>query len=141
MDMVDVLELLTPRQTLVYNELITPKTYAQIQRQLSLSSGGVRCHVNKVLEKTESSSRVDLLCDYYAQNDAYVLRDLDFIKTLDDLETSVFTFTINGYSIQETADALGMSRSTVRFARHRIYLKSQAEGVLDLVHKCYGVLQ
>jgi DNA-binding CsgD family transcriptional regulator len=130
---------LTRSQTRIYNNLITALTHTQIYKKLNLSSGGVRCHTASILSIFDANSRLDLICQHYAESNDFNLIDHDFINKFDKLESDIFTYTIKGYSTKETAYCLGFKIGVVIYARKRIYKIADVKNAYQLVYKCYGI--
>ena len=130
---------LTRSQTRIYNNLMTTLSHTQIYEKLNLSSGGVRCHTASILSIFGANSRLDLICQHYAESNDFTLIEHDFINKFDELENDIFTYTIKGYSTKETAYCLGVKVGVVAYARNRIYKIAEVKNGYELVYKCYGV--
>lgn len=133
------LNYLTPQQTKVYKFMLTKLTYEDMQKELSLLPGGLRCHVGQVLEKLCFKSRFEMVCQEYAENDKYTFINYNFVSNFTEFENDVFNLTVNGFAVQETADVLKVTRSSVRYARARVFKLAGVRSSFDLIYKCYGV--
>lgn len=126
-------------QSRIYNNLITTLNYEQIQEKLKLSSCSVRCHTANILDIFDANSRLDLICQHYAESDDFTLIEQDFTSKFDEFESNVFTYTIKGYSVKETAYCLSVKLSVITYARKRIYKYAGVTNAYNLVYQSYGV--
>lgn len=128
--------MLTPAERKVYDQFVKPQSYQDIMAVLNLSLGGVRFHVNNLFNKLDFSSRIEMVCDYYASNSDFKYQ---IPSCLNDqtVNEKVFVYTVNGWKTEDTAKLMNVSKSYVAFARRRIYTLANVKNSLELVHKCW----
>jgi acyl-[acyl carrier protein]--UDP-N-acetylglucosamine O-acyltransferase len=129
---------LTTCQLNIVNELLTPKSFDEIRNAVNLSISGLNYHSVRIYDHLEVKSRIELVCEYMIYKFKPV-GDFSFIRNLGTLETDVFTLTIKGFTVGETATMLGLQETKIRYSRIKIYKVAGVSDALGLVFKCYGV--
>jgi DNA-binding CsgD family transcriptional regulator len=129
---------LTTRQIEIFDALVTNRSFKKLRDDLGLSVTGFNYHANNIYDLLDVNSRIELVCEYLLANcEPFNDLNLSIIKT--ETERLVFTLTMKGYSVTETADLIGLKSTQVRYSRIKIYKLAGVTSALELVFNCYGV--
>lgn len=127
---------LTKRQREVFDQLLTPKLFPILHDELKITPSGLSFHCKNIYEKLDVTSRVELLIEYKFQG--LPVKQPKFAKPLNPLLTEIFTLTVKGYSIAETAEMLNITKPTVQHNRLRLYWSAGLETLIELLFLSYG---
>lgn len=130
------IQRLTKRQKEVFDQLLTTKIYPVLHDELKITPSGLSFHCKNIYEKLDVTSRVELLIEYKFQG--LPIKQPRFAKPLNPLLTEIFTLTVKGYSISETAQMLNISKATVQHNRLRLYWSAGVETLIELLFLSYN---
>ena len=131
------LKFLSRRELQIYKLMLTNLTYSKMAKQLKLSEGGLRFHVNFVIAKMQFNSRVELVCDYYEESEKHEMINPVWLSELNPKESDNFALLIAGYTVSNSAEILGLSLSGVTYLRRKLFIKAGVKNALNFILKYY----
>jgi DNA-binding CsgD family transcriptional regulator len=134
-----MMDELTTKQKIVYNMMLTTKTYEDMESILDKKKGCIRDRVGYIFLKLDYSNRTELVSDYYEQTQDPKDRTHNCGLKLDDLESDVFQCMVKGFTSSEICAMLNLDKEKLRGKRRKIIKLARVNNVLGLAFKYYGV--
>jgi DNA-binding CsgD family transcriptional regulator len=130
---------LTKKQRVLYNMMLTTKTYEDMESIMQLSKGGVRYYASVIMSKLGYSSRVELMSDYYRPNQDSTDKKAYCGLDLTELEIGIFNCIVTGFTLSETAEIFKLKKTIVSSKRNKIMRLAKVNGALALICKYYNI--
>jgi DNA-binding NarL/FixJ family response regulator len=134
-----MMDELTTKQKIVYNMMLTTKTYEDMESIMQLSKGGIRFYVAQIMSKLGYSNRIELMSDYHHPKQNRNVQKSYCGLNLTELEIGIFNCIVKGFTLSETAEIFGLKKTTVSSKRNRIMRLAKVNGALALICKYYNI--